>query len=230
MKNALLFGASRGTGLLIAQILHQQGWQLTCLLRPDSNDSALQHLNADIIRGNANSADDLRQALDHSGSGALIISTLSGRNEQGDWVEDIAHRHLFKLATDYDPIRIVLITSIGCGDMAPYRSKAAILAFGGAVDAKTKAENYLRSSGLPYTILRPGGLRDGDASQRAILCTDPQLHGFIRRADLAQLTVTVAIAADALNRCFAVVDANEARCINPIIPIELNTPTFLMTI
>ncbi len=223
MKRVLLLGASRGTGLLTARQLHHQGWQIVCLLRPGSDDSALQMLDVQIIRGDANEPSSLCSALDALGSGGLIISTLSGHNAYGGWTEDNAHQHLFKLAVAYEPVRIVLVTSLGCGDMAPYRSDAAIRAFGEAVDAKTQAEIRLRNSGLPYTILRPGGLRDGDATGHAIFCSDPQLHGFVRRTDLALLIITAATAPAALNCCFAVVDINEAHCINPIVPISLDT-------
>lgn len=230
MKCALILGASRGTGLLTAQQLRRQGWQLHCLLRPDSDDSALQTLNAQIIRGDANDPDSISRALAATGKGAIILSTLSGRNAHNGWTEDSAHQHLFAQAGAWEPARVVLVTSIGCGEMAPYRSEAAIRAFGDAVDAKTRAEISLRNSGLPYTILRPGGLRDGQASGNAILSTDPQLHGFVQRADLAALMISAATASTAANRCFAVVDANEARSVNPIVPVSLHTTDNLLTL
>src|SRR5690606_15049084 len=83
--------------------------------------------------------------------------------------------------------RFVLVTSIGCGEMAPYRSARAIAAFGAAVDAKTKAEAHLRRAIPSATIIRPGGLRSMPATGRGILSDDPQMHGFIHRADVADL-------------------------------------------
>jgi uncharacterized protein YbjT (DUF2867 family) len=54
---------------------------------------------------------------------------------------------------------------------------------------KTRAEEHLRSSGLDYTIIRPGGLLGNEAENRAYLTPDTQSMSWIRRADLARLVV-----------------------------------------
>jgi len=100
--------------------------------------------------------------------------------------------------------------------MEPYRSERARAAFGAIVDAKTRAELRLRKTALPYTIVRPGGLRDGPATGRGLLSDDPQLHGFIRRADLALLIERVLRDPATLGRALAAVDASEARSAAPL--------------
>jgi uncharacterized protein YbjT (DUF2867 family) len=56
---------------------------------------------------------------------------------------------------------------------------------------KLQGENALRASGVAYTIVRPGGLRDTPGGQSAISATqgDLGLVGNISRADVASVCV-----------------------------------------
>ena len=106
--------------------------------------------------------------------------------------------------------------------MAPYRSERAIAAFGAAVDAKTRAEEHLRQTIPQGTAIRPGGLRSEPATGRGILTTDPQMHGFIHRADVADLIVRALRDEGTAGRAFAAVDADQAKSVNPITPFPLS--------
>jgi NAD(P)H-binding len=53
--------------------------------------------------------------------------------------------------------RMLLVAYIGCGDNLPTLSPAARAAFGQAVREKSLAESWLQTSGLIYTLVRPGG-------------------------------------------------------------------------
>ena len=58
--------------------------------------------------------------------------------------------------------------------------------------AKDIAEEHLKSSGLPYSIVRPGGLLDGTEPPTGtgiLVAGDPTVSGSICRADLAALTL-----------------------------------------
>jgi len=63
----------------------------------------------------------------------------------------------------------------------------------GILEWKGKGEQYLRASGIPYTILRPGGLTNDPGGQQGIRFTqgDTLGAGTIARADLATVAVTV---------------------------------------
>jgi uncharacterized protein YbjT (DUF2867 family) len=52
---------------------------------------------------------------------------------------------------------------------------------------KTQAEDHLRNSGLNYTIIRPGGLKDAEATGNGLLTEDVTAMGIITRKDLAKL-------------------------------------------
>jgi uncharacterized protein YbjT (DUF2867 family) len=56
------------------------------------------------------------------------------------------------------------------------------------LDWKFKGEEVLRQSGLNYTIIRPGGLKNTPGSKHALIFDQgDQVSGTISRADLAEV-------------------------------------------
>jgi len=85
--------------------------------------------------------------------------------------------------------RFVLVTVIGAGESynaAPWIARRFL---DKVIVDKSKAEDYLKASGLAFTIIRPGGLMDKEAEGRAFLTEDTRAMSWIRRADLGRLTV-----------------------------------------
>ncbi|MCE8021890.1 SDR family oxidoreductase [Halomonas sp. MCCC 1A11036] len=221
MTATLIFGASRGTGLEVARCLRERDCRVVALVRPTSEQAPLVSLGVECVIGDVLSTHDVRRAFRRLGDGGRVVSTLSGLTPEGVYTDEEGNRQVIEVARDYSPRRIILVTSIGCGEMAPYRSPRAIEAFGRVVDAKTRAEEALRASGLPFTILRPGGLKSEPATGRGILSTDPAIHGFIHRTDLAKLVTTVLDDPRTQGGVYAAVDRDQARCANPINPVVL---------
>ncbi|MCE8011921.1 SDR family oxidoreductase [Billgrantia desiderata] len=221
MSATLIFGATRGAGLEVARILRERDRRVIALVRPTSDETPLVSLGVECVMGDALSSHDVRKAFRKLGEGGRIVSTLSGLAPDGGYTDELGNRLIIEAAHDYLPERIVLVTSIGCGEMASHRSARAIEAFGQVVDAKTRAEDNLRASGLPFTILRPGGLKSEPATGRGILSTDPAMHGFIHRADLAKLIAAVLDDAATMGGIYAAVDLDQARCDNPIEPVAI---------
>jgi len=146
-----------------------------------------------------------------------VVSTLGGQAEDGRRADDDANIKAIAAAVAGGITRrFVLTTSIGCGEMAPFRSERAIVAFCAAVDAKTKAEACLRKSKLIWTIVRPGGLVSEPAAGKGILSDDPEMHGFIHRDDVALLILRILSDPATIGRAFAVVDSGRMQCANPI--------------
>jgi len=222
MSRLLIFGASRGVGLELARHARANARKVTALVREASDATALAETGAQIIRGDAFSVEDVARAYAQSGEEIDVVSTLGGRMEDGRRADDEANINVIAAAVAGGITRrFVLVTSIGCGDMAPYRSERAIAAFGTAVDAKTKAEAYLRKSNLIWTIVRPGGLVSEPATSKALLSDDPQIHGFVHREDVALLALRILRDPATAGRAFAAVDAGRMQCINPVFPFPL---------
>jgi len=74
-------------------------------------------------------------------------------------------------------------------------------AFGGVLDEKLVAEKYLRASGLDYTIVRPGGLKDS-APTGGVVATveDKTITGEISRDRVAEVMVEAAFDPAASNK------------------------------
>ena len=92
--------------------------------------------------------------------------------------------------------RLVAVTGLGAGD-----SRGRLGFFFDAIvfplvlkriyDDKDVQEQMIKASGLDWTIVRPGLLKNGPATGRVRALTDPRdwRAGFVRRADVAQFLV-----------------------------------------
>lgn len=220
MRPVLIFGASRGVGLALARLLRRLDVPVAAMLRPTTASADLDKIGVRIVRGDAFSRTDVARAFAGGPAACDVVSTLGGRSD-GRYVDDEGNINVIDEAARHGVDRFVLVTSIGCGDMAPFRSERAIAAFGAAVDAKTRAEEHLRRVLPSATIIRPGGLRSEPATGRGILTRDPQMHGFINREDVAELVVRALADPATLGQTFAAVDAETARTVNAVAPFPL---------
>ena len=73
---------------------------------------------------------------------------------------------------------------------------------------KAKGEAAVRASGVPYTIVRPGGLTDKPGGQSGVrLEQGDRGTGLIPRADVARVCVAALQSPEARNRTFEVYSA-----------------------
>ena len=67
------------------------------------------------------------------------------------------------------------------------------------MDAKWAGEAKLRAAGVPYTIVRPGGLTDGPAGAAALVAAQgDKTAGRVARADVAAVAVAALTAPEAV--------------------------------
>ena len=218
----VIFGASRGVGLELARLESAAGRRVIALVRPQSDAAALVETGATVLRGDALAKVDVTRILAGIDAAFEIASTLGGTAPDGRRADDEGNINVIDAALASGRVqRFLLITSIGCGEMAPFRSERAIAAFGAAVDAKTRAEEWLKASGLDWTILRPGGLVSEPATGRGILSQDVEMHGLVHRADVAQLAFRALRDPATIGHAFAVVDAQRMNSVNAIPPFPL---------
>ncbi|MGF1538190.1 MAG: NAD(P)H-binding protein [Elainellaceae cyanobacterium] len=76
---------------------------------------------------------------------------------------------------------------------------------------KQQAEDYLQASGVPYTIVRPGGLKNEDGSNPIVMeGADTLFDGSIPRSQVAQVCVEALFNAEAKNKIVEIVTRAEA--------------------
>lgn len=83
-------------------------------------------------------------------------------------------------------------------------------AFGNVLDEKIVAENYLRASGMDYTIVRPGGLKAKLPSGELIISKEDTLNsGEISRDLVADVCVASISDRKASNKVLEIIEAEE---------------------
>lgn len=222
MRPLLIFGASKGVGLELARRECAAGRVVFALVREQSDAREIEAAGAIVLRGDALSVADIARVFEHVLERCDVVSTLGGQSADGRRADDEGNINVIAEAERRRRIEhFVLVTSIGCGEMAPFRSDRAIAAFGAAVDAKTRAEEKLRASDMQWTIIRPGGLLSEPATGKGILSDDPEIHGFIHRQDVADLVFRVLRDPTTIGRALAAVDAGRMTCVRSVRPFPL---------
>ncbi|MBE9168848.1 SDR family oxidoreductase [Pleurocapsales cyanobacterium LEGE 06147] len=76
---------------------------------------------------------------------------------------------------------------------------------------KKQAENYLRQSGLTYTIVRPGGLKNEDNPDKIVMSSaDTLFEGSIPRPKVARVCVEALFQPEAKNKIVEIVASSDA--------------------
>lgn len=180
MKPWLLFGAGgTGVGAHLLALALEAGRPVTALVRNPQVVERLAARGVQVVTGDACDSEAVARACGLAGCDATVISTIGGSNDY------LAHRTIVDTAEKAGLSRMIMVTSLGCGDTWQYQSERARAAFGQAVREKTLAEAWLQTSLLDYAILRPGGLLSGDASGLAQCFQHQEVHGFVQRKDVA---------------------------------------------
>lgn len=202
-ETVLVAGASRGVGREIARIL-QPNFTVKALLRSNTAVTELEVLGIQPIMGDAM----IPEQLDLSGIDA-VISTIGGLPGDIKRADDEGNRNLIDAAVKAGVKKFVLVTSIGCGDSVVALPPRALEALGAVLADKEKAEQHLIDSGLPYTIVRPGGLKSEPATGTGFLTEDPKISGSIHRADVADLVCKCLISDRANQKILSALDRNQ---------------------
>lgn len=202
--NVLVFGATGKLGTEIVQDLTAQGDRVTAFVRSSSDRSQLEPLGAEFAVGDVLDAASVLAAFE-GGEYDAVISTIAGMAVAN--LDSQGNINVFDAAAAADVSRVIFISSVGAGDSyesAPLLSRVALA---DVLPQKTLAEDHLKTLGLDYTIVRPGGLPPGIvATERGILSEDASTMGFIKRPDLARLIVAILYDDNTVGKTLAAVD------------------------
>lgn len=204
--NVFIIGATKGTGLLLAEQLIASGDSVTALVRPDSDAEALQKLGAKVVAGDAMDRPSIDAAL-ASATFDAVVTSLGGRaaspEERSDYRGNINAVDAAKAAGIK---RFIMLGAIGAGGSWKAMSEKAQEILGPVMKVKTIAEEHLRDSGLDDTIIRGGALGDEPATGNGLLTEDESLIGTIQRADFAALTAEALRDPRTIGRAYGAID------------------------
>lgn len=202
----LIFGASGAAGYEITKLLRARGQAVTAVVRPTSDRSRLEPLGVTFTVADAFDPAAVRAAAS-SGSYQAVISLVSCMpcDPPPDFT---GNRNIVDAAKAAGIGRMILISTIGAGDSYDAANLLSKIVLRKVLPLKTQAEDYLKQSGLGYTIIRPGGLRGKTTTPTGLgyLTEDRSVLGFIHRADLARLIVGALDDERTVNKTFAALD------------------------
>lgn len=191
-KPVFIAGGSSGVGYELVRKLSERGTPVKVLARRQDAFyflNLLPHVTA--VLGDAMDPAAVQECMKGCGS---AVTTLGGQPvaRQVERVDYAGNSHVIEQAGILGVDRIVLVTSVGCGNTAKAIPEHVYRTLQGALEAKSHAERDLKLyTNLDWTIIRPGGLTNDPPSQSAILTDDPMASGSVSREDVADVLVQV---------------------------------------
>jgi uncharacterized protein YbjT (DUF2867 family)/ketosteroid isomerase-like protein len=186
----LVVGATGRSGPALLAALKSEGYtQIRALVRDAEKAKATLGSDIEVVQGDVRDMASLANAM----SGVRYIVSALGSNTFNDptnspeLVDYEGVRNLAQAARAANVERFVQVSSLGVT-----RAKEHPLnRFGRVMEWKAKGEDALRVSGVPYTLVRAGGLQDtaGGESSIVALQGDNLITGQIPRADVAMVCV-----------------------------------------
>ena len=196
MAKVLVIGASRGIGLETVRAAVHAGHNVRALARAAS--IPIQAAGLEKVSGDALVSDTIRNALKDVN---VVVQTLG---------VDISPRAIVERTTLFSRStrilvdamkaagvkRLIAVTGLGAGDSRGhggflYDALAFPLLLKRVYDDKDVQERIIRSSGLDWTIVRPGLLTNSPATgqYRVLTASNDWRFGMISRADVADFIV-----------------------------------------
>ena len=197
MATVLVIGASRGIGLETVKALLRAGHSVRALARSASN-IPIQEAGLDKVSGDALDRDTIRNALQDVD---VVIQTLGVDFApqlifEGTSLFSQSTRILVDAMKAAGVKRLVSVTGLGAGDSRGhggllYDAVVFPLLLKRVYDDKDVQEWIIRSSGLDWTIVRPGLLTNRPATgrYRVLTASKDWRFGAISRTDVADFLV-----------------------------------------
>jgi uncharacterized protein YbjT (DUF2867 family) len=191
-------GADGPTGRLVVRELLAAGYGVRALVRDRAAGGFAA--GAEVVQADVGELASLGPAL--ADATALVIAIDAGPGHAASTAGQVDDRGVQNLAAAAATARlghVVLISSAGVTRADHPLNRY----FDNVLQRQARGEDALRASGLPYTIVRPGGLIDADAGAGGIrLVQGDAGTGFIPRADVARIAVAALGAPAARGRTF----------------------------
>ncbi|KAL0352872.1 UNVERIFIED_CONTAM: putative protein, chloroplastic [Sesamum angustifolium] len=220
-KKIFVAGATGSTGKRIVEQLLAKGFAVKAGVRdldkakstfPGSNPD-LEIVKADVTEGPTK----LAEAISND-SEAVICAT--GFKPSWDllapWkVDNFGTVNLVEACRKQNVNRFILISSIlvNGAAMGQLFNPAYIFlnVFGLTLVAKLQAEQYIRKSGINYTIIRPGGLRNDPPKGNIVMEPEDTLYeGSISRDQVAEVAVEALLRSESWYKVVEIVARTEA--------------------
>ena len=183
---ALVAGATGETGRRIVQELVNRQIPVRALVRDPDRGKSILPPEAELMVGDVLDVDSLTKAM----LGCTVLLCATGARPSLDpsgpyQVDYEGTKNLVNVAKGQGIDQFVLVSSLCVS-----RFFHPLNLFWLVLYWKKQAETYLENSGLKYTIVRPGGLKNDDNSNSILVSSaDTLFEGSIPRTKVAQVCV-----------------------------------------
>jgi uncharacterized protein YbjT (DUF2867 family) len=204
---AFVAGATGETGRRIVQELTARNIPVIALVRDKEKARGILSPEAELVVGDVLQPKTLTAALGDSTVLLIATGAKPSFDPTGPYKVDFeGTKNLVDAAKAKGIEHLVLVSSLCTSQLFhPLNLFWLILVW------KKQAEEYIQKSGLTYTIVRPGGLKNEDNLDAIVMqSADTLFDGSIPRQKVAQVAVEALFEADARNKIVEIVAKPEA--------------------
>ena len=204
MENILIAGATGSTGKRVIEILNSsESFSPLALIRNEDQRQQFEDMEVEAVLG------DLEGDVSHTMKGIdkVIFAAGSGGDtsaEKTDKVDRDGAKKLIDAAKNANVRKFVMLSAMAADEPSKNKDLEHYL------EAKKEADEYLRASGLNYTIVRPGSLTD-DLGLAKVEVAEGSLNkrGEISRDDVAFILVMSLADPLVKNMTFEAIEGNQ---------------------
>lgn len=204
---AFVAGATGETGRRIVQELVARNIPVRALVRDLEQARTVLPQSAELVVGDVLKPETLSEAI---GDSTVLLCATGAKpsfDPTGPYKVDFeGTKNLVDVAKNKGIEHFVFVSSLCTSKLLhPLNLFWLILVW------KKQAEEYLQKSGLTYTIVRPGGLKNEDNTNKIVMSSaDTLFDGSIPRTKVAQVCVEALSQAAARNKIVEIVAKEEA--------------------
>ena len=199
-------GATGETGRRIVSQLVEQQIPVKALVRDRTKAAEILPDSVELVEGGLTHVSELKQAMADC---TVIVSATGARpslDPTGPFsVDFVGTKNLVDAANQSGLQQFVMVSSLCVSKLTHPLNLFWLVLFW-----KQKAEKYLQRSGLPYTIVRPGGLKSEDQDLPIVMKGADQLfEGSIPRSQVAAVCIESLQTTAARNKILEIVCSSD---------------------
>lgn len=204
MERVLVVGATGQTGKRIIEILNSSStFEPYAMIRKEDQRQMFEDMDVETVMG------DLEKDVDQTvqGMDKVIFAAGSGGGTGEDKTIAIDQNGAIKMIDAAKKAKVkkfVMLSSMGADKPESNKDLKVYL------EAKQTADEYLKNSGLSYTIVRPGALNDDLGLAKVKLAEKLDENGEISRDDVAFLLVMSLADPLVKNKTFEALEGKES--------------------